>query len=95
MITKDHTTDQQQTEQPTGESLIPYREQRVRYDGAVVITRLKKSTLRKYVSLGKIPHEKVGRPGSHGGAVLFKVGALLDWLESFSVVPGEETEIKQ
>ncbi|HPB81019.1 MAG TPA: hypothetical protein PK200_03155 [Spirochaetota bacterium] len=68
---------------------VPYREQRVRYPGAAKVTQLRVSTLKKYVSLRLIPFEKIGTPGSHGGAVLFKVGALLDWMAGHAVEPGE------
>jgi hypothetical protein len=93
-MSKDATNQQQteQPEQPMGESLIPYREQRVRYPEAAQITKLKIDTLRKHVSRRTIPHEKIGTPGSHGGAVLFRVGSLLDWMAGHAVVVGEVTE---
>jgi hypothetical protein len=86
-----HSDTTVQADQPTTGSadIIPYREQRVRYDGAEKVTGLKKSTLRKYVSLKLVPFEKIGTPGSHGGAVLFRVGSLLDWMARHSVEPGK------
>lgn len=61
---------------------IPYREQRVKYPGAAEITKYKESTLRVFVMKNQIPHEK------HNRSIFFKVGDLLDWMNSKKVEGG-------